>query len=1010
MADGLPAHSIAIVGLAGRFPGARDLDEFWANIRDGVETLETFSDADLDAAGAHGRRGTTLEDAESFDATFFGLTPREAQILDPQHRLFLECALQALEHSGNTGAARDVSVGVYGGASMNTYLFARLTRDPRLIDAAGPFQLMLGNDKDFLCTRVSYKLDLRGPSMSIQTACSTSLVAVQVACRALQRHECDIALAGGVSVGFPQRAGHLFQEGMIYSPDGHCRPFDAEARGTRAGSGCGVVALKRLDDAVADGDTIHAVIRGAAVNNDGAGKAGFTAPGMDGQVEAIATALMLADVDPRTVGYIEAHGTGTPLGDPIEIAALTRVFRDSTSDVGFCRIGSLKANLGHLDAAAGVASLIKAVMVLKHGHIPPLVNFTLPNPQLELDKTPFVASAKGDAWKSGAVPRRAGVSSFGIGGTNAHIVLEEAPSPGVRAASRHPQLLLLSAKDTAALDRATAALAHHFAARPDADLGDVAWTLQTGRRTYMHRRAIAVSDVAHAVKTLGAAPAVPVFTDSSDGSARRVAFLFSGQGSQHSCMGAQLYESQPVFRGALDRCVARLTPILGIDLREVMFAAGADARINKTWLAQPALFVIEYALATLWASWGVTPSAMLGHSIGEYVAAHLAGVMSLDDALAVVAERGRLMQALQPGSMAAVHLASSSLRPQLIDGVEIAAINAPSLCTISGRSEAVAALLAKLQAGGVDARPLHTSHAFHSSMMEPALAAFTSFLATVELSEPKVPYVSNVTGTWITSAQARSAAYYAEHLRSAVKFEAGVTTLTSDPAAVLLEVGPGNVLGTLATLCVGKSGATRVVHSMPHPQSGREELQSLLESAGRLWIAGVPLEFAGLHVDRVPRRVPLPTYPFDRKRHAPDVGSGGLQRDLMNAIEQSRHGPDSNVQADNLAAPAPGADGSARQSRPALSAAFEAPQTPLETSLAAIWSELLGIEAIGVQDNFFELGGHSLLATRVLSRVQESLGAQLTLRDIFDSPTVRKMAVCVAARKAGAEDREEIEF
>jgi len=450
-----PAQAIAIVGLAARFPDARNLDDFWRNVRDGVESLETLGDAELDAAGVpvnvrsnpqFVRKGTTLEGALLFDAGFFGLSPREAQILDPQHRIFLECAWEALEHAGHAPGMTEKSVGVYAGSSMNTYLLAQIMRDSALMEAAGGYQLMLGNDKDFLCTRVSYKLDLHGPSMNIQTACSTSLVAVEVACRALQAGECDMALAGGISVNFPQRAGYLYQDGMIFSPDGHCRPFDEGASGTRAGAGAGIVVLKRLADALADRDTIHAVIRGAAINNDGAGKAGYTAPSIDGQVEVVATAQALAGVDPRSIGYIEAHGTGTPLGDPIEIAALTRVFRAATSDVGFCRLGSLKANLGHLDAAAGVAGLIKTVLALEHKEFPPLVNFRSSNPQLGLDQSPFTASARGSAWSRDDGPRRAGVSSFGIGGTNAHVVLEEAPNIPCSASPRDQHLLVLSAR------------------------------------------------------------------------------------------------------------------------------------------------------------------------------------------------------------------------------------------------------------------------------------------------------------------------------------------------------------------------------------------------------------------------------------------------------------------------------------------------------------------------------------------------------------------------------------
>jgi acyl transferase domain-containing protein len=872
MTEQMPNHAIAIVGMAGRFPRARNLEEFWHIISNGVEVLDTASDGEMDAAGVGTDRRsnsnfvpkyTTLAEADYFDAGFFGMSPREAQILDPQQRIFLECAWEALENAGYSSNSLEQSVGVYAGASMNTYIFSQLLRNPAFVAAVGGYQLMLGNDKDFLCTHVSYELNLRGPSLTIQTACSTSLVAVAMACQALHAGECDMALAGGVSVTFPQRSGYMYEEGMILSPDGHCRPFDIDAHGTRAGAGAGIVVLKRLSDALADRDTIHAVIRGVAINNDGAGKAGYTAPSIDGQAEVVATAQALAGIAPRTISYIEAHGTGTHLGDPIEIAALTKVFRASTADVGFCRLGSLKANIGHLDAAAGVAGLIKTVLALKHREIPPLVNFRTPNPQIDLARSPFIASAEPSSWASDGTPRRAGVSSFGIGGTNAHVVVEEAPPSAPASSSGEPRLLVVSAKSAAALDRATTQLADFLDQNQGQSLADAAWTLQAGRQAFTHRRAIVAKNETQAIELLRA----PVLTAQHEGGVRPVAFMFSGQGSQYAGMAAGLYEAHPVFRDAIDSCAQVLEPLLKLDIRQQILSERNDPLINETRFAQPALLTVEYALASLWRSWGVTPQAMLGHSIGEYAAAHLAGVMSLEDALLIVAARGRLMQDLPAGSMAAVHCAAEELRKLACEGIEIAAINAPGLCTVSGPTAAVAELLKRLEAKKIEFRPLHTSHAFHSAMMEPALEPFAKIVKHIELRPPQIPYISNVTGTWITAEQATSPDYYTTHLRRPVQFEAGIRTIATEPGILLLEVGPGNALSSLARLTVDRQKGKHIVSSLSHPQEHRPDGESILEAAGRLWITGVDIEWSNLHPGTAARRVPLPTYPFERKRY-----------------------------------------------------------------------------------------------------------------------------------------------
>ena len=866
-------RAIAIIGLSGRFPGAGSLQEFWQNVRNGVDALQTFTPAAQEAVGVDAAtqalsgwvpRGTVLQDVDRFDAAFFGYAPREAQIIDPQQRLFLECAWDVMEHAGYASEPDGRTIGIYAGAGMNSYLNSHLLSNRALLQTVGGYQVMLGNDKDFLTTRASYKLNLHGPSIAVQTACSTSLVAVQMACQALLHGECDMAMAGGVSISFPQGTGYQYQEGMIFSPDGVCRPFDEHAAGTRSGAGVGLVMLKRLDDALADRDTVHAVILGAAINNDGAGKAGYTAPSIEGQMEVIAMAQSLAGVDARSISYLEAHGTGTPLGDPIEIAALTRVYRTSTADRNFCALGSLKANLGHLDVAAGIGGLIKTVLALQHREIPPLAHFRAPNPQLRLESSPFRAPVVVEPWESNGAPRRAAISAFGIGGTNAHAVLEEAPVQEAGRSLRSHQLLVLSARSEPALQAASENLATYLQQNAAAGLADVAHTLQIGRRTFQHRRALVVRDAADAVQQLSADDRA--MRGTHDGASRPVAFLFSGQGSQHAGMCRELYRVEPVFAAEVDRCAVLLPPSFGRDLRELLLH-GSDEELAATHVAQLVLFVTEYALSMLWKSWGVTPSAMLGHSIGEYVAAHLAGVFSLEDALRVVESRGRFMQSMPAGAMLAVQSDRATVAGLLPMGAEIAAINSASLCTVSGDHAAITEVELLLDAAGIEHRRLHTSHAFHSSMMDGALAPFQEVLASVTLSAPRVRFVSNVTGTWIRADEATSPAYWVRHLRGTVLFADGVATLLADSSVQLLEVGAGTTLTSLARLALGRDGSARAIASLPHARAAKTEVEALLAAAGQLWIAGVVIDWTGMHAHEQLMRVPLPTYPYERQRH-----------------------------------------------------------------------------------------------------------------------------------------------
>lgn len=879
MVSSLPyTNGIAIIGMAGRFPGARTLDAFWQNLRDGVESISTFTDAELLVAGVNPvllrhpryvKAGAILDDIEGFDASFFGFSPKEAAIMDPQHRLFLESAWEALEQAGYASDTYSGRMGAFAGNGWSSYLFNNLHPNSDDIDAIGGYQTLIGNDKDFLTTRLAYKFNLKGPTYTVQTACSTSLVAIGLACQSLLNYQCDMALAGGVSIFVPHKTGYLHQEGGILSPDGHCRAFDAQAQGTVIGNGVGVVLLKRLEEAIADRDCIHAVIRGSAINNDGAAKVGYTAPSVEGQAEAIAEALAFAEVDPESITYIEAHGTGTSLGDPIELTALTQAFRASTQKQGFCAIGSVKTNIGHLDAAAGVTGLIKTVLALKHQQIPPSLHFEQPNPQFDFANSPFYVNTRLAAWNPEGIPRRAGVSSFGIGGTNAHVVLEEAPASPTSRSSRPWQLLLLSAKTESALETATANLANYLPQHPELSLADVAYTLRVGRKSFEHRRMLVCRTTEDAVTGLNL-DAQRLLTRHEQPVDRAIVFMFSGQGSQYVNMGWELYQTEPIFREQVDRCCTLLKPHLGLDLRHLLYPAETSERdltplpLNETAYAQPALFTVEYALAQLWIAWGIQPQAMIGHSIGEYVAACLAEVFSLEDALALIATRGRLMQQLPGGAMLSISLPEAEVKSLLGTELSIAATNAPNLCVVSGANTAIADLETHLTARNVVYRRLHTSHAFHSSMMEPILEDFMQHVRQINLQAPKRPLISNVTGTWMTNADAIDPAYWARHLRQPVRFAEGIATLQQESTCILLEVGPGRTLSILAKQQHTQDAV--ILTSLHHPQDPQADSAFLLQTLGQLWLAGIPINESAFYAQEQRQRVPLPTYPFEHQR------------------------------------------------------------------------------------------------------------------------------------------------
>lgn len=884
---------IAIIGMACRFPGANDIESFWHNLKEGIESITRLTDDALRARGVpdevlndprYVKAVAHLDEVDGFDASFFGYTPREAAETDPQHRLFLEVAWQALENAGYDPSRYAGPVGVYAGCGVNTYLLLNLMSSGHRMDKQDISSLqglMNGNNKDSMTTTVAYKLDLRGPGMTVQTACSTSLAATHVACRALLNHEADMAIAGGAWVNLLHEDGYYYQPGAILSPDGHCRAFDAKAAGTVIGSGVGIVVLKRLADAVADGDAIHAVIKGSAINNDGSAKAGYTAPSIEGQADVILAAQAFAGVSADTISYVEAHGTGTTLGDPIEIAALTQAFRESTDLKEFCSIGSVKTNVGHLDAAAGVAGLIKTVLSLKHRILPPSLNFEQPNPQIDFASSPFYVNTVSKIWPEGSTPRRAGVSSFGIGGTNVHMIVEEAPNLAPSSVSRDWQLLTLSARSPEALEQSVRRVQQHLVTHTEQPLADIAYTLHVGRKQFSQRAIALCHDYEDTVTLLESREHDCFQWQYGITENRPVTFMFPGQGAQHIDMARDLYQREPIFRQEFDRCLQLLQPLLDFDLLSMLYPGAdeanrlaASARLEQTEVTQPALFAIEYAMARLWMAWGIQPASMIGHSVGEYVAACLAEVFTLEDALRLVVLRGHLLQQMEAGAMLAVMLPEAELMSYPIQDCDLAAVNGPALCVLSGPLAAIEAAEKKLTAANVDCRRLHVTRAFHSSMVEPLLPDFIGQVAKVKLHSPKIPFFSNLSGDWITAQEATDAYYWGRHVREAVRFNDGLHTLLSDPAQILLEVGPGETLATLALRHPNAKPEQLILSSLPHPNKSHSALKHFYLSLGKLWLHGLNIDWNRFYEHEQRHRVPLPTYPFERQSYWIKAGDG----------------------------------------------------------------------------------------------------------------------------------------
>lgn len=979
---------IAVIGMSGRFPGAKNVNELWKNLLDGKETVSFFRKEELDAgisaedkndASYVAVRGV-IEDADKFDAPFFNVNPRLAEVTDPQQRIFLEIAWEAFEHAGYVPGNYDGLIGIFAGMGNNTYFPNNVFHNKEAINRVGTFQTMTANEKDYIATRVAYEFNTKGPGLSIHTACSTSLTAVAIAYESLLNKECDMALAGGIAITVPVNSGHIYNEGGMFSKDGHTRAFDADATGTVFSDGAGAVILKRYKDALRDGDEIYAVIRGAALNNDGSDKASFTAPSVEGQAQVVAMAQAKAGVEPDTISYIETHGTATPLGDPIEIEALTQAFRSKTDKKQFCAVGSIKTNIGHLTPAAGVTGLIKTCLALKHKILPASLNYRKANPAIDFENSPFYVNAVKQEWKSAdGKPLRAGVSSFGVGGTNAHVVLEEAPKTIDSGIARQRHLFLLSGKTKTALDASASQLKTFFENNSEINLADTAYTLQTGRKYFNHRRIIVGGSIADINSALEQSNPKKTASRELTSGNPEIIFMFPGQGSQYVNMGKNLYEDEIVFKDAVDTCCKILQPHLGLDLRTILYPKDsekekAEKLLRETVYTQPSLFTIGYALAKLWMSWGIQPKGFIGHSIGEFAGAHLAGVFSLEDALMLVANRGKMMQELPHGSMLSVRLPAAEVEKEIDASCSIAAINGPSLCVVAGPSDKIEKLQKEFEKREVTAKLLVTSHAFHSPMMEPMLKPFLEKVKSVKLNKPTIPFVSTATSKWITDEEATNPEYWVNHVRATVRFAEGIQTLWNEkPQRVLLECGPRNTASILAKQQAKEPAKQIAISSLNDTAENFAEWEQILFALGQLWMAGAEPDWKNFYALEKRKKVALPTYPFEKKRYwlepltpknnlttTTTINNEVMQQPLFPMMAEQTSTVQTSVTTNNM-------------NRKDL----------ITAELKSILEESSGMElGNDTQATFMELGLDSLFLTQAALTISKKYGVKITFRQL----------------------------
>jgi acyl transferase domain-containing protein/thioesterase domain-containing protein len=998
MSENEPLEGVAVVGFAGRFPQAANIEQFWANLTAGRDCFSEFTVEDVVREGIpreiaqspdYIRRCPVVENPAGFDARLFRYSPKEAELIDPQQRILLECAWEALGHAGYDPNRFPGLIGIWAGTGLNNYFLKNIISRGSFEETAVS-QAIISNDKDYAASRIAYKMNLRGPAVVVQTACSTSLVSVSTACQALLTYQCDMALAGASFLQTPRARGYLYHEGDIFSPDGYCRAFDKAANGTVLGEGCGLVVLRRLADAVAEGDNILAVIRGYAVNNDGAARAGYTAPGVTGQMDLVTTAMAMAGVRAEEISYIEAHGTGTQLGDPIEVSALTQVFQHTTDERGFCGLGSVKNNIGHLDVAAGIAGLIKTICALQYRQLPPTINVTELNPELRLAESPFYIVDRLTDWQQPRHGHRiAGISSFGMGGTNAHLILEEYTGRQKTApSSRQWHLLPLSAATPTALNTAAENLSNHLKNKTDISIADTAWTLAAGRIPLRHRRCAMADSNASAARILSEPNALYVADGEAAQDKRPIVFLFSGQGTQYPDMGIELFQNEPVFRNAMIECSRLLGPVSGQhSLIDILYSQNEETGnlVNQTAISQVALFAFEYSMTRLLESYGIKPSALVGHSIGEYVAACEAGVFSLEDAVVLVKERGRLMQSMQDGTMIAIPLPEQVIREMLPEDLDLAAVNGPSISIASGARPAMEMFENQLEGKGILFRRLVTSHAFHSRLMEPAAQMLAEVVRNVRRNSPKLPMTSNLTGGWTTSEQVADPKSWADHLRNTVRFGDNLIAVAQRFASpILLEVGPGNTLCSIARQHEEAVSGLAGIPCARHPHQKVSDQVFFLKALGSLWCHGAAIDLCTLYADEKRQRIPLPGYPFERQPFW--IGAQPLKKD-----EKEKPGRTWWKGFQSLHFPFMSSARKQNQERAVT-----------EADLISIWCKALGTSTIGVNENFFELGGHSLLAVSIITELEKTFGIRLPLVSLIEAPTIREFLHLIEKWKSGA--------